>query len=172
MLVKSLAGDLRTKSLTNEEATSERVLQAMKQSSWIHLACHGRQHRTESMKSGFLLHDKPLELSEIVKAQLPKADFAFLSACQTATGDENIAEESSHLAAGMLFSGYRGVVATMWSISDEVAPQVAEDFYRIMLENGKPDSRKAAYALHQAVQKLQKNGASFITWVPFIHIGR
>ncbi|KAJ6487356.1 hypothetical protein DFH09DRAFT_841575, partial [Mycena vulgaris] len=41
-----------------------------------------------------------------------------LSACQTARGAKGLQEESVHLAAGMLLAGYRGVIATMWSIMD------------------------------------------------------
>ena len=171
-LLKDLSGALRIESLTDSEATVERVLQGMERSAWIHLACHGKQHGEESMKSGFLLHDGILELSEIVKAQLPKADFAFLSACQTAMGDEKVTEESMHLAAGMLFSGFRGVIATMWSIGDEDAPQIAGEVYKKILENGKPNRIRAAFALHQAVRQLQTSGANFLSWVPYIHIGR
>lgn len=50
------------------------------------------------------------------------AELAFLSACQTAVGDEKIPEESIRLAAGMLAVGYKGVIATMWSIRDDDAP--------------------------------------------------
>ena len=46
------------------------------------------------------------------------ADLALLSACQTSAGDEKLSEEVIHLAAGMLAAGYRGAVATMWSIRD------------------------------------------------------
>ena len=111
--VKNLAGGLSVVSLKNEEATVERVLQAMRDTDWVHMACHGKQKTGEPMKSGLLLHDKILELLEIVRHALPRADFAFLSACQTAVGDERIADESVHLAAGMFMAGYRGVIATM-----------------------------------------------------------
>jgi CHAT domain-containing protein len=124
------------------------------------------------MKSGLLLHDKILELSVIVKQALPRAELAFLSACQTATGDERIAEESVHLAAGMFLAGYRGVIATMWSIKDRDAPQIAEDVYTRILRGGKPNRKEAAYALHDAVKRLRDSGATFMSWVPFIHIGR
>ena len=169
--VKDLAGNLRVESLTKETATVEHVWQGMKSSTWIHLACHGQQNYDNSMKSGFLLHDGILELSEIVEEPLPKANFAFLSACQTATGDEKVAEESVHLAAGMLFAGCRSVVATMWSIDDEDAPKVAEDVYRHMLKDGQPNRKEAARALHEAVKHLRDSGAGFLSWVPFIHIG-
>jgi CHAT domain-containing protein len=39
---------------------------------------------------------------------------AFLSACETAKGDKTIPDEAMHLAATLLFAGFRGVVATMW----------------------------------------------------------
>ena len=51
-----------------------------------------------------------------MSAASPNAELAFLSACQTAAGDEKTPEESAHLAAGMLAVGFKGVVATMWSI--------------------------------------------------------
>ena len=170
--IARLVGNLSLKNLTKEDATLARVLQGMKESDWVHLACHGQQHADDPMKSGLLLHDQILELSQIVKQSLPKADFAFLSACQTATGDEKVAEESAHLAAGMFLAGYRGVIATMWSINDGDAPQVAEDVYRRMLKGGQPNRKEAAYALHEAVKRLRDSGADFLSWVPFIHVGR
>lgn len=78
-----------------------------------------------------------------------------------------------HLAAGMLSAGYRSVIATMWSISDKEAPFLANDVYSELLKDGKPDSTRSAYALHRAVKNLrQRNGeSSFLSWVPFIHVG-
>ncbi|KAJ7703440.1 hypothetical protein B0H14DRAFT_2230098, partial [Mycena olivaceomarginata] len=55
-----------------------------------------------------------LTLSRIIQLNLPHAVFAYLSACQTATGEQKLQEESVHLAAGILLAGYRGVIATMW----------------------------------------------------------
>jgi len=171
-LVQKLASSVKKVNLIDEEATVARVLQAMRDADWIHMACHGKQETGEPMKSGLLLHDKILELSEIVRHALPRADFAFLSACQTAVGDERIADESVHLAAGMFMAGYRGVIATMWSIRDQDAPQVAEDVYKRILKDGKPNRKEAAHALHDAVKRLRDSGAGFMAWVPFIHLGR
>ncbi|TFK16347.1 hypothetical protein FA15DRAFT_553296, partial [Coprinopsis marcescibilis] len=58
-------------------------------------------------------------------------------------------------AGGMLAAGYRGVVATMWSIRDQQAPQVAEDFYEYLLAEGGTgiNGSRASYALHHAIQK-------------------
>lgn len=169
--ITKIAPNLPILTIIKEQATLKRVLEGLKESDWVHLACHGQQHASEPLKSGLLLHDGILELSTIIKERLPKADFAFLSACQTATGDEKLAEESIHLAAGMLLAGFKGVIATTWSISDEDAPQVAEDIYHRILKDGRPNRIEAAYALHEAVKNLRESGASFTAWIPFIHIG-
>ena len=34
------------------------------------------------------------------------------------------------------------------------------------------DTTKAARALHLAVKKLRSENASFVRWVPFIHLGK
>jgi CHAT domain-containing protein len=50
----------------------------------------------------------------LMQLKLPKALFAFLSACETAQGDREQPDQAIHLAAAMLFTGFRSVVATMW----------------------------------------------------------
>jgi len=151
--------------------TIKRVLEEMTKCQWVHLACHGMQNLDSPTKSAFILADGNLELEEIIKHPLPYAEFAFLSACQTATGDFKLAEEAVHLAAGMMLAGYRSVIATMWSIRDMDGPQVAADVYEEMLKDGKADYTRAPYALHRAVQKLRLSGAPFLAWMPFIHMG-
>ena len=149
----------------------------METHSCIHFACHAQQNTQEPMKSGFMLHDGGLELSEITRKQFVGADLAYLSACQTSTGDEKLSEEAVHLAAGMLAAGYCSVVATMWSISDKHGPQVAEDFYARLISQDLKQSRgldthDAARALHYSTQKLRKKlGDSALDWIPYVHFG-
>jgi CHAT domain-containing protein len=159
--------------LKGHEGTKSRVTNAMSDSNWLHLACHGVQRQDEPTKSGLILDDGHLTLDEIVRLDLPNAEFAFLSACQTTTGDEALSDEAVHIAGGMLLAGYRGVVATMWSIQDDLAPEVADEFYcRVMEGEKRPDNRKAAEALHYSVQKLRKKrGVSLTSWIPFVHLG-
>jgi CHAT domain-containing protein len=74
----------------------------------------------------------------------------------------------------MLSAGYRGVIATMWSIMDSDAPLVADEVYSQLFRYSEPDPTRAAHALHNAVKKLAKDSnrtKSFLEWVPFIHIG-
>jgi CHAT domain-containing protein len=159
--------------LEGSQGTKRRVMKEMEECNWLHLACHGIQKPEEPTKSALLLEDGHLTLEEIIKLNLPKAQFAFLSACQTTTGDQELSEEAVHIAGGMLLAGYRGVVATMWSIQDELAPEVADGFYaRLVADGQEPDCRKAAEALHYSVQEIRKRrNLSLLDWVPFVHLG-
>lgn len=159
--------------LESADATKSRVTNAMDDTNWLHLACHGVQKPIEPTKSALLLHDGYLTLEEIIRLRLPKAEFAFLSACQTTTGDESLSEEAVHIAGGMLLAGYRSVVATMWSIQDELAPAVTDEFYAyIMQRKERPNNRMAAEALHHSVQKLrQRKEIPLTAWIPFVHLG-
>ncbi|KAF8139242.1 CHAT domain-containing protein [Mycena galopus ATCC 62051] len=167
-------GKLSTVKLEGHMATLDSVKQKMRDSSWVHFACHGVQDVLHPTQSALLLAGgSKLTLSNIIQLALPHAELAFLSACQTAMGDKPLQEESVHLAAGMLSAGYHGVIATMWTIGDQDAPQVASDVYEHLFRTSPPDATKAAEALHLAVQKLQKgpNKKGFHCWVPFIHFG-
>ncbi|KAJ7609460.1 CHAT domain-containing protein [Roridomyces roridus] len=158
--------------LQEDQATVPSVQQSMEESSWVHFACHGTQNATDPTESALLLAGSTrLTLSSILNLSLPHAELAFLSACQTATGATGLQDEAVHLAAGMIFAGYRGAIATMWSIMDGDAPRVAGDVYEHLLETSTPDPARAAEALHLAVQKLRAPGKPFSHWVPYIHIG-
>ncbi|KAF8436628.1 CHAT domain-containing protein [Boletus edulis BED1] len=164
----------RTTLLESSVGTVEEVLGLMKDADWVHFACHGIQDAAKPTDSGLCLaNGRRLKISDIIGLSRSRGGLAFLSACQTAMGDEGLTDEAIHIAAGMLFAGYGGVIGTMWSISDRLAPVVARGVYEYLFRNGtRPDHRDAARALHEAVGRLRESGeASFVTWVPFIHVG-
>jgi CHAT domain-containing protein len=75
--------------LVESEATLENVIAGLKKSSFVHFACHGVQDATNPNESALLLaNSSRLTLSHLQNLSLPHARFAFLSACQTSTGDE------------------------------------------------------------------------------------
>jgi tetratricopeptide (TPR) repeat protein len=79
----------------------------------LHLACHGLQ-AASALDSAFLLSDGRLTIQDLMSIRLPNAVLAFLSACQTARGSEHLPDQAVHLAASMLFCGFRSVIGTMW----------------------------------------------------------
>ncbi|QRW07774.1 CHAT domain protein [Ceratobasidium sp. AG-Ba] len=159
--------------LEGSSATVDATLAAMEENSWVHLACHAVQDLSDPSQSAFHLHDGRLMLEEISRRKFKNKGLAFLSACETATGDRALPDEATHLAAGMLIAGYPSVIGTMWSIKDEDAPLVAEIVYSELLKDGTMDHTRSARALHKAVRVLRETvGEKEIwRWAPFIHIG-
>jgi CHAT domain-containing protein len=79
-----------------------------------------------------------------------------------------------HLAAGMQFAGFRGVLATMWAVNDADAARLTNKFYAALLDKKEGqglDPQDAAMALHKAIKELRKAKVPLHRWVPFIHIG-
>jgi len=170
----------RVRCLEGPAATVDRTSIEMEAYSSVHFACHANQNAAQPLKSGFALHDGRLNLSSIIQKRLVGMDLAFLSACQTSTGDGKLSKEAIHLAAGMLAAGYRSVVATMWSIRDHYASEFAEDFYTTLIEDKESFSGEhAARAIHRATQHLRRKLAreksdlelSLFVWVPYVHFG-
>jgi CHAT domain-containing protein len=118
--------------------------------SWIHFACYKSQGSILGMKSGFALHNGQLELGTIAAKRLFNAQFAFLSACHAASGLKELPGEAIHLAAGLQFSGFLSVIATMWS---DDALKVAEYTYQYLFHNGLEGLNpfEAATALNHAI---------------------
>ncbi|KAF9016595.1 hypothetical protein BDZ89DRAFT_399529 [Hymenopellis radicata] len=157
--------------LAEKDATPERVLSEMAQATSVHIGCHAVNDSVDISKSALLLSGtSKLTLKDMMTTSaIPTGKLIFLSACQTAGGDEELPAEALHLAAGMLFVGYRNVIATMWSIQDRHAVSVADDVYGYMLQSEVEPAR----ALHLAMQKLRaKVGEKeFLQWVPYVHLG-
>jgi CHAT domain-containing protein len=160
--------------LIGPDATVEKVLSAMEEAHWAHFACSSSMDHGNAMNSSLLLHGRELKLSDIVKESFPHADFAFLSTGETGIGDTTIPEESVHWAAGMLLTGYRGVIASgyPWMLEDSETTQAVENIYKRMFRDGKPNRKEAARALHEVTKGMKESGVGFQIWVPFIHVGR
>jgi tetratricopeptide (TPR) repeat protein len=159
--------------ISGDEATRASALEALEGNTWVHLACHGKQDPTHPYNSHFVMRDEHLTLLDIMERDIPHAEFAFLSACHTAVGDEETPDEAMHLAAGLQFSGFKSVVGTLWEVDDAVAKHVVEAFYKYMFhlkEEGVMDCTKAAWALNCATHAV-KTKVPLEQRMVFIHIG-
>jgi CHAT domain-containing protein/tetratricopeptide (TPR) repeat protein len=160
--------------LSGKDATSESVLSNLKRHSWAHFACHGIQD-ARPYESSFILHaDNRLTLLDLMKAQLPNAEFAFLSACHSAAGDlHGTPDEVIHIAAALQFCGFRSVVGTFWAMGDLDAPDLTHDFYKYMFRRpgSTVDFKDSAMALNRATRQMRSRGVPVERWINFVHIG-
>ncbi|KAJ7274729.1 CHAT domain-containing protein, partial [Mycena rebaudengoi] len=120
-----------------ESTTRDTVMHHLHNSSVIHFACHGIQDFYNPLNSGLILSDGRLDMSQIMR--IPMNDhtknsmkLAFLSACETGKGDAKRPDEAMHLAASLLFAGFGGVIATMWTMNDDDGPKIADKFYEYL----------------------------------------
>ncbi|KAG1809155.1 CHAT domain-containing protein [Suillus subaureus] len=159
--------------ISGDAATRANALEALQQNTWVHLACHGKQDPKQPYNSHFVMKDEHLTLLDIMERDIPHAEYAFLSACHTAVGDEETPDEVIHLAAGLQFSGFKSVVGTLWEVDDAVAKHVVEAFYKYMFrdsEEGVMDCTKAAWALNCATHVV-KTKVPLEQRMVFVHIG-
>jgi len=167
----------RVTTLFAARATPTAVLASLRDHPFAHIVCHGILEPGKPFEASFKLHGgKRVLLLDIVRSQLPNAEFAFLSACHTAElTDECIADEMLHLAAAMQFCGFRSVVGTMWAMADIDGRDLARHFYQTLFSDewqGVRYYERTAVALRDAVAKLRrKGGITLERWVNFVHYG-
>jgi CHAT domain-containing protein len=172
-LMISVTGDETSSRESVCAAKADEVLRLMPEATVLHLACHGIQNAREPLKSGFIMHDKMMEVADLMRLNLPNARLAFLSACETAQGDMDRPDEALHLAATMLYAGFKSVVGTLWSMGDVDGPVVANAVYsELFAGDGEIlDFDIVPYALDTAVRKLRAQGLEPSRWATYIHIG-
>jgi len=162
--------------LISKKATPSAVIRHLQDHRFAHFSCHGLLEDGKPFEASFKLHqDQRLTLLEIIRSQLPSAEFAFLSACHTAElTEESIADEGLHLSAAVQYSGFRSIVGTMWAMADIDGPVVAKYFYSSVFSDkweGVPYYERTAEALRDAVQMLRRNTPTTERWVNFVHYG-
>jgi CHAT domain-containing protein len=96
-------------------STPKEVTAALPSATLLHITCYARQDPGQPLQTSFYLNDDGMiSVSDLMELDLKDAYLAFLSACETAKGDRGQSDQSMHLAATMLFVGFKSVIATMW----------------------------------------------------------
>lgn len=122
--------------LYGEDATKDRLLDAARSATHVHLACHGAVpfagRETPYLE---LAGGERLTLDEIARRRpFPAARLVVLSACQSAlVGSFRLADEEMGLPTAVMLSGAPGVIGTLWAVNDLPASLLMERFYGLML---------------------------------------
>ncbi|MFI6409367.1 CHAT domain-containing protein [Streptomyces sp. NPDC050548] len=156
-----------TRRLHGADATVDAVARLLPRHRHLHAACHGVAREGLRLYGGAYL--SPLRLSRIPATS---AEFAFLSACETATPDPEVLDEAVHPAAVLYFGGFRQVVASLYPVQDATAALVADSVYAGMTEEDGLRPARAARSLHAALAELRRAHPALPgRWVPYIHVG-
>lgn len=147
------------------EATEARLREALATGAIVHVATHGVMNARNPLFSRLELatpdstgRELPgddngrLEVHELLNLHF-QSPLVFLSGCETGLGASwttgfETGQDYTTIEQALLFAGARNVVATLWSINDEGAAELARRFYAARRSLG------AAEALAQAQREM------------------
>ena len=139
----------------------------------VHFATHALLDSKNPELSGLVLslvnkHGRPqngfLDLEQIYNLNLP-ADLIVLSACDTGLGQEIRGEGLIGLSRGFMYAGASRVMASLWSVDDEVTSELMARFYR-SLEQGKMSPAAALRTAQIEVAKVARWSSPYY-WAGF-----
>ncbi|MEU6378085.1 CHAT domain-containing protein [Streptomyces sp. NPDC046909] len=157
--------------LRGDAASAEAVRSALAGHSWAHFACHGVQDPQQPSEGRLLLPDGTLSVLDMTRLHLPDAEFAYLSACETAVGGARLPDEALHLAGSLQLAGFSQVIGTLWRADDEASAEIAAGVYGELAAAG-PGAPPAAVALHHAVRRLRARCPELpLSWAAHVHSG-
>jgi len=171
--------------LVGLKATEERYRTNARDADLVHLAAHARIGQSALASTLFLApgasSDGVLTAAELAKIRLDDA-IVVLSACDSAQGRPT-AEGLLGLTRGLLEAGARVVVASLWKVSDPVAPRFMSYVYENLLNA--PSPLDLMHALQTASMRTRddlargrirdRQGLALddrsAHWAPFVVIG-
>ncbi|MBE8472858.1 CHAT domain-containing protein [Streptomyces justiciae] len=152
-------------------ARADAVRDALHAHPWVHFACHGVQDPEQPSQGRLLLPGGALSVLDVTRLHLPAAEFAYLSACETAVGGTRLPDEALHLAGSLQLAGFSQVIGTLWRVDDDSSAEIAAQVYGRLAVAG-PGAPPAARALHHAVRRLrERHPGQPLSWAAHVHSG-
>jgi CHAT domain-containing protein/tetratricopeptide (TPR) repeat protein len=111
--------------------------------------------------------DALLTASEVATLRM-NADWAVLSACNTASGDKVGADALSGLARAFFFAGARALLVSHWAVNSEAAVNLTTRTFGFLAQA--PGLRRAE-AFQRAMLTLIEEGNPPSYWAPFVIVG-
>lgn len=153
---------------TGATATATAFRAAAASASRLHVAAHGLLDPVQPAFSRLLLapddqSDGVVNLFEVPALPLAGVDLVTLSACDTQVGRRSLGDEISGLNRAFLAAGARTVVASLWTVDDEVGSFLMRRFY----ENLRGGMAKAD-ALRAAQNAVRADHPSPYDWASFV----
>lgn len=130
-----------------------------------HLACHFTIDFEEPLAS-VLRFGTGIPLAGLLGRTLPSRVHVVLGVCDAALTGTRLPDEAIGPAPLLLAAGARSVLAALWPVDDETAPELMADYHR-RLARGVPPATALA-----ETQRHVRASLPLALWASFVHTGR
>lgn len=158
--------------LVGSAATEAAVSRALQDARAAHISTHGRHNVVAPAFQCLYLtpdagSDGRLSAHEILGLDLRALDLVTLSACETALGRFDAADNLRGLPASFLLGGVGALVGTLWKVEDGVAHDFFVRMYRELRHGA---SKISAFA--EAQRSVRRSYPRYRDWGAFYYAGR
>ena len=131
----SVAQQLGTVPVLEQDATTKRLWEAGAHSPVVHIAAHGLFRLDSPNFSYIRLADRSLNAIEVFNLDLAACSLVTLSACETGRGVVRGVDEVIGLGRGFLYAGAASLLPTLWKVDDASSAELMEMFYYALLNH-------------------------------------
>ena len=166
-----IAATFSEQAIVEDAVTESAVSDALCRARYVHIATHGALN-LDAPSFQYLVvtpdaaSDGVLYAHELLRLDLRGLELVTLSACETALGRFDRADNPRGLPATLLLAGAEAIVGTLWQVDDLVARAFFVELYR-RLAGG--NSRLEAYGLAQ--REVRRRFPEPRDWGTFFYIG-
>lgn len=150
--------------LIGPAATRSTMLALLAEHHSLHFSGHGLADPAQPARSGLVLADGLVTVSEFARLRRRPAGLAFLSACSSGSSEFTGRDEAWSPAIALHIAGFRDVIGVADMVTDLHAARLAQLFYE-QLGAGLPP----AQALNRALRSCAPSDLPFV--MGFFHVG-
>ena len=155
------------KVFVNQKASKKVFLKESPHSKILHLAAHFYQDALPQLSGLVFAQDEILYIQEAFNLKL-NAELVVLSACESAIGKLYKNEGMMAINRGLLYSGARNILSTLFKVNDSITSKLMKEFYVNYL-NGQNTSKALANAKRTILKESRFIPTKY--WSAFILMG-
>lgn len=163
---RAVAAEFGTTALIDEDATEEAVFAALGTARLFHIATHGEHNVAAPAFQSLHVADERVSAHELLRLDLSGLDLVTLSACETALGRFDAADNLRGIPASLLLRGASAIVGTLWPVETRTSQDFFTTLYR-QLRRG--SSRLDAFT--QAQRQTRAAHPQYRDWGAFYYTG-
>jgi hypothetical protein len=169
--VRAVAAAVRGQPLLNEQVTKPAIAQALQTARWVHIATHGVANAYAPCFDALAVWpdeggEDLLAAYELLGMDLRGLELVTLSACETALGRFDVADNLRGLTATLLRAGARAVMGTLWPVETDTST----DFFSVVYtELGGGATIGGAYSVAQ--RSARQAHPQYRDWGAFVLLG-